>query len=183
MSKVAVLIDVQNLYHSAKLFCKGKVSYKHLIAKIGEEREISFARAYAAHKDPKESKSFYSALEAIGISVYHKKVLVKHESGGSRVVPVHFDVEISTDALTLADEIDTVVLCTGNGNFTYLANALVDCGLKVEVWSFSESTSKELISSENWKFVQIPIECILGNTPEEITASLENAKNAQPVKQ
>lgn len=168
MPKIAVFFDVQNLYHSAKLFCNDKISYKHLMEAISKGREVSSAVAYAAHKDIKESRNFYSALEAIGINVYSKRVMVKHgKDKDSKVIPVHFDVEIATDALTCADDVDTVVLCTGNGNFAYLIKALLDDGLHVEVWSFSESTSSELLNNENITFRQIPTECLLGHLPKE----------------
>lgn len=178
LERAAVFIDVQNLYHSAKLQYNGKVSYKHLIDAIGRDREIAYTKAYAAHKDPKESRSFYKALESLGVELVNKRVVVKHERDSSmRVIPVHFDVEIATDAMSVGDDVNTVVLCTGNGNFSYLAKALIADGLKVEIWSFVESTAKELVAGGNgWRFVQIPTECMLGNTPEEIEAKVEAAK-------
>lgn len=171
--KVAILIDVQNLYHSAKLFCGGKISYKHLLEAIGKDREVVQAKAYAAHKDYKGSKNFYNALKALNVDVVSKKVNVKEHGTDSKVIPVRFDVEIAVDALTVPEEVNTVVLCTGNGNFAYLAKALVDEGLNVEVWSFGESTSHTLIRGEGWRFVPIPPSCMLGSTPEEIEQVVE----------
>ncbi len=171
MGKIAVLIDVQNLYHSAKLFCNGKISYKHLMEKIGEGREVVYSKAYAAHKDVKESKSFYSALELLGIEVLSKKVVVEHDKNNqSKVIPVHFDVEIATDAaINVPVDVDTIVFCTGNGNFCYLADHLINVdGTKIEFWSFSESTSNDIMSNEKFTFRQIPTECLLGHTPEEV---------------
>lgn len=151
--KIAILFDVQNLYHSS-IKCGGKISYKILKDKIAEGREVIFARAYAAYKEEKEVSNFYKALRDADIDVMSKRLKqIKN------VVRAQFDVEITSDAETQDSEVSTVVLCTGSGNFTYLAQSLKEQGIKVEVWSFNENTSDQL--KANAKFVEIPKECLL----------------------
>lgn len=162
MSKIAVFFDIQNLYHASKNYGGSKISYKHLLDEICKDRELFSAKAYAAHKDERTSRSFYDALRKSEIDVMSKRVFVKKgDNNSSRVIPVHFDSEISVDACLLPDVVDTVVLCTGNGNFAYLADKLFEDGVNVEIWSFAESTS-ELLRSNRYKFVQIPKCCLLG---------------------
>ena len=172
-NSVGVYIDIQNLYHSAKHFSGGKINYKMLLDLISEGRTIEFTRGYAAHKDIKSSKNFYNALKAIGVDVYSKPVIVKHDktTGSSKVISVHFDVEISVDAMDSAEK--TVILCTGNGNFRYLIDNLLENGFNVEIWSFADSTSDLLVSKDhpNYKFKQIPTECLLTVSEKESVSS------------
>lgn len=162
--KIAVFFDVQNLYHSSKNFGKSKISYKALLEKICQDREMSLAKAYAAHRDGNSSKNFYKALEAINIQVCSKRIQVHNE----KLSPAHFDTEIAVDTLTVPEDVNTIVLCTGNGNFSYLVQALVDEGYEVEIWGFRQSTSQDLIMKSG-KFIEISEDCLLGkNTPEAV---------------
>ena len=167
--RIAILFDIQNLYHSSKIYGGSKINYKQLKEKIANGREVAFARAYAAHKDGKGANNFYSALKQCEIDVCAKRVIIKKDGKGHdqvKVIPQHFDVEISVDAMATDDSINTIVLCTGNGNFAYLAKTLVEQGANVEVWSFAESTSEAL--KEVAKFVPIPKECLLSIKSEEV---------------
>jgi uncharacterized LabA/DUF88 family protein len=54
---------------------------------------------------------------------------------------------MSLDAVTLANHVDTVVLCTGDGDFSRLCSHLRHEGVRVEVMAFEESTADELIDA------------------------------------
>jgi uncharacterized LabA/DUF88 family protein len=54
---------------------------------------------------------------------------------------------MSLDAVTLADHVDTVVLCTGDGDFTRLCSHLRHEGVRVEVMAFRQSTAESLIEA------------------------------------
>lgn len=165
--KIVVLFDVQNLYHSSQNYGGGKkINYKNFLAKIQGSRDLEYARAYAAHKDGKSAKSFYKSLEAVGIEVVSKHVQVKKDNNVVKVIPVHFDVEMSVDALCIPNDVDTVVLCTGNGNFEYLVEQLLLDKVNVEVWSFKESTSDRLIKKA--QFNQITTDCLLSKDEEKV---------------
>jgi uncharacterized LabA/DUF88 family protein len=157
---IAVFFDVQNLYHASKMFGGNKICYKALMAKISEGSNVSMAVAYAAHRNIRSSRSFYKALEDSGISVVSRPVHVKKTNGNSRVISQHFDVEMSVDAMTTPEEVDTVILCSGNGNFSYLVRRLKEQEIAVEVWSFRDSTAESL-RNECSKFVEIPKDCLL----------------------
>lgn len=168
ISNITILIDIQNLYHSSLTFGGAKISYRKLIEKISEGRNLITCKAYAAHREIKTVDNFYKALEKLGVEVISRRVQVKktNDKDGIKIIPVHFEVEIATDALTTPEEVDTVVLCTGNGNFEYLVDKLGEIDeTKVEVWSFKESTSERL--TKKAKFVQIPNECLLSTHSEE----------------
>jgi uncharacterized LabA/DUF88 family protein len=54
---------------------------------------------------------------------------------------------MSLDAVTLASHVDTVVLCTGDGDFSRLCSHLRHEGVRVEVMAFGESTADELVDA------------------------------------
>jgi uncharacterized LabA/DUF88 family protein len=54
---------------------------------------------------------------------------------------------MSLDAVTLANHVDTVILCTGDGDFSRLCSHLRHEGVRVEVMGFSESTADELVEA------------------------------------
>ena len=51
------------------------------------------------------------------------------------------------DAVSLAPHVDTVVLCTGDGDFARLCRYLRHEGVKVEAMGFEESTAEELVEA------------------------------------
>jgi len=159
---VVVVADVQNLYHAAKTFGGGKkVNYKLLMQKILNGRKGVSCKAYAAHKDYKESKRFYNSLRAAGFEIVSKRIITKVENGRERLVPRYFEVELATDVMdAISDEtVKTVVMCTGNGSYAYLIDRLKDIGISVEVWCFDKATAGSL--KERSAFREIPAECLM----------------------
>lgn len=159
---VAVFFDVQNLYHSSKNFGGAKISYKALLDYIAKDRKVEVAKAYAAHTDPHQSKNFYKALEAIDIKVL-SKFIRRHND---KVSSVHFDCEMSVDAFSVPESVNTIALCTGNGSLSYLVENLIEDKYRVEIWGFRQSVSEKLLS-KGALFIQIPNECLLSSKSEE----------------
>ena len=54
---------------------------------------------------------------------------------------------MSLDAVTLANHVDTVVLCTGDGDFSRLCSHLRHEGIRTEIVAFQESTADELVAT------------------------------------
>lgn len=172
---VVVVADVQNLYHAAKTFGGGKkVNYKLLVQKILNGRKSGICKAYAAHKDYKDSKRFYNSLRAAGFEVVSKRIITKVENGRERLVPRYFEVELATDVMdAISDEnVKTVVLCTGNGSYSYLLERLKEIGINVEVWCFDKATAGSL--KERSSFHEIPAECLMS------AQEAEKEENAGP---
>jgi uncharacterized LabA/DUF88 family protein len=171
MGKTIVFFDVQNLYHSSKSYSGGKkISYKDLLSVMVKDRELDSAYAYVAHKNGKENAGFYKVLESLNIKVRSKRVVIKQDGAQEKVIPAHFHVELTTDVWAAVDsdeKIDTVILATGDGEYGYMIDALIQAGINVEVWSFEKSTSREL--KKNAKFVEIPSSCLTYSMPTKET--------------
>lgn len=136
-----MLADSQNLYHSAQSVYSRNIDYSSLLEKAVQERELTRAIAYVIRAQSEDEDSFFDALRDIGFETKIKDI--KTFGDGSK--KADWDVGMSLDAVTLADHVDTVVLCTGDGDFSRLCNHLRHEGVRVEVMAFEESTAEELV--------------------------------------
>jgi uncharacterized LabA/DUF88 family protein len=141
--RVAVLADAQNLYHTAQSVYSRNIDYSALLSKAVQDRALVRAIAYVIRADSPEEESFFEALVEIGFETKIKEI--KTFGDGSK--KADWDVGMSLDAVTLASHVDTVVLCTGDGDFSRLCSHLRHEGVRVEVMSFRESTAEELIEA------------------------------------
>jgi uncharacterized LabA/DUF88 family protein len=141
--RVAVLADAQNLYHSAQSLYSRNIDYSMLLEKAVQGRELTRAIAYVIRADSPEEESFFDALVDIGFETKIKNI--KTFGDGSK--KADWDVGMSLDAVTLANHVDTVILCTGDGDFSRLCSHLRHEGVRVEVMGFSESTADELVEA------------------------------------
>jgi uncharacterized LabA/DUF88 family protein len=140
--RVAVLADAQNLYHSAQSLHSRNVDYAALLEKAVQGRELTRALAYVIRADAPEEESFFEALQGIGFETKIKEI----RTFGDGSKKADWDVGMSLDAVTLAAHVDTIVLCTGDGDFARLCSHLRHEGVRVEVAAFKESTAETLLA-------------------------------------
>lgn len=141
--RVVVLIDTQNMYHSAKHLYGAHLNFGKLVESIVAGRALLRAIAYVATSKAGDEKGFLGALSASGIEIKSKDV-IEFASGERKA---DWDVGMAIDAVKLADKADCVLLVTGDGDFVPLVEYLQNRGVIVEVAAFSESTSKSLRES------------------------------------
>ena len=135
--RVAVLIDVQNMYYSAKHLYNTKVNFKEIMKTAVSGRKLVRAIGYAIKADVKDENVFHDALNKVGIEVKAKDLLVFH--GGSK--KGDWDIGIAMDAVRLSNKIDTLVLVSGDGDFKDLLTYLKQHGLRTEVLAFNKTAS------------------------------------------
>ncbi|MDS0473732.1 NYN domain-containing protein [Natrinema sp. 1APR25-10V2] len=140
--RVAVLVDAQNLYHTAQSIHSRNIDYSALLEKAVQDRQLTRAIAYVIRADSPEEESFFEALIDIGFEPKIKDI--KTFADGTK--KADWDVGMSLDAVTLANHVDTIVLCTGDGDFSRLCSHLRHEGVRVEVMAFESSTAEELIA-------------------------------------
>jgi len=141
--RVAVLVDAQNLYHTAQSLHSRNIDYSALLEKAVQDRQLTRAIAYVIRADSPEEESFFEALIDIGFEPKIKEI--KTFADGTK--KADWDVGMSLDAVTLANHVDTVVLCTGDGDFSRLCSHLRHEGVRVEVMAFESSTAEELVDA------------------------------------
>jgi len=141
--RVGVLIDVQNMYHSAKNLFKAKVNFDKVLKQAVAGRKLVRAIAYVVRTEGGEEETFFKALIRLGIETKIKDLKVYY--GGLK--KGDWDVGMTIDAVRLANGLDAIVLVTGDGDFVPLVEYLKNQGRQVEVIAFSKSTSTELRES------------------------------------
>ena len=139
--RIAVLIDVQNLYHSAKHLYKGKVNFSEILKVAVADRNLVRAFAYAIKTKTGEEKSFFEALTKLGIETRIKDL--QEFYGG--IKKGDWDVGLVIDAIRISPTLDTLVIVSGDGDFIPLVEYLKNQGKRVEIIAFSKSSSHNLV--------------------------------------
>lgn len=139
--RVAVFIDTQNLYHSAKNLYNAKVNFGAIMDTVIGKRKLIRALAYVITTEAGDETQFFEALTKLGIETKTKDLQIFY--GGAK--KADWDVGMAVDAIRLAPKVDTIVLATGDGDFVPLVTFLKEhFGVQVEVISFGRSSSTKL---------------------------------------
>jgi len=140
--RVGVFIDTQNLYHSAKnLYNGARVNFGAIMKEVVANRALIRAIAYVISTESGEEKSFFEALEKLGIEAKTKNIQI-FNSGAKKA---DWDVGLAVDAIKMAPKLDTIIIVSGDGDFVPLVEYLqVNEGCQVEVIAFGKSSSSML---------------------------------------
>ncbi len=138
--RVAILIDTQNLYHSAKNLYKAKVNFANVVKAALGERKLIRALSYVVNTEGGEENAFFEALEKVGIEIKTKDLQIFY--GGAK--KADWDVGLAIDAIKLAHKVDAIVLATGDGDFVPLVEYVKSQGCQVEIITFGRSASSRL---------------------------------------
>ena len=139
--RIAILIDVQNLYHSARNLYNARVNFKEVLKAAVAGRSLVRALAYVIKTESGEEKTFLEALTKIGIETRIKDLQIF--PGGMK--KADWDVGMAMDAVKLGNRIDAIVLMSGDGDFIPLIDYLHEVnGIQVEVAAFGRSSSQKL---------------------------------------
>ncbi|MEK7538691.1 MAG: NYN domain-containing protein [Patescibacteria group bacterium] len=138
--RVVMLIDAQNLYHSAKNLYGAKVNFGAVLKEAVADRHLVRAIAYVITTETEEERSFFEALNSLGIETKTKDLQIFF--GGAK--KADWDVGLAVDAIRLAPKADSIVIASGDGDFVPLVEYLKFMGTQVEVITFGRSASSRL---------------------------------------
>lgn len=140
--RVGVLVDIQNLYYSAKVLHSKKVNFKNVLEESVSGRKLIRAVAYGIRTLEGSEEKFLEALEKHGFEVKTKDLQIF--PGGAK--KGDWDVGIAVDAIKMSKSLDVIVLVSGDGDYIpvveYVQNTT---GCRVEGVAFLESTSAKLV--------------------------------------
>jgi uncharacterized LabA/DUF88 family protein len=157
MKKVAIFVDVQNIYYTAKQTFGRNFDYNKFWSKATTDREVVKAVAYAIERGDQKQREFQNILRAIGFEV-KLKPFIQRSDGSAKG---DWDVGITIDAMEYADSADVVILVSGDGDFDLLVNKLrVDRGKRVEVYGVSKLTAASLMNAAS-EFMPIDTDLLL----------------------
>lgn len=161
--RVAIFIDTQNLYHSAKNLYQAKVNFAGVLKAALGGRKLIRALSYVVDTESGEEQPFFEALEKIGIEIKTKDLQIFY--GGAK--KADWDVGMAVDAIKVSSKVDAIVLATGDGDFIPLVEYLKSQGCQVEGITFGRSASsrfKEVVDD----FIDMdadPNEYLIGYRP------------------
>ena len=151
--RVEVLIDVQNLYYSARNLYGQKVNFSEVLKTGVSGRKFIRAFAYVVRTKTGEEKPFFDALTKLGIET-RVRDLQEFYDGTKKA---DWDVGIVIDAIRTASSLDVIVLGSGDGDFIPLVEYLKNQGKRVEILSFGKTTSLKLKEAAD-EFIDLDLE-------------------------
>lgn len=144
MKKIAVFVDVQNIYYTTRDAYGRSFNYRQFWQQLSTQGDITVANAYAIHRGDDKQFKFQTALKNIGFTV-KLKPFIQRQDGSAKG---DWDVGITIDVMAIAQTVDTVVLLSGDGDFDLLLEKIKkDYGVCAEVYGVPSLTAKSLIDS------------------------------------
>lgn len=140
--RVGILVDIQNMYYSARVLNNKKVNFKKILEEATAGRKMIRAIAYGIRTLEGSEEKFLDALETAGFEVKTKDLQIF--PGGAK--KGDWDVGIAVDAIKMSKSLDVIVLVSGDGDYIPMVEYVQSTtGCRVEVIAFAESTSNKLI--------------------------------------
>ncbi len=144
MKKVAIFVDVQNIYYTSRQVFRRNFDYNKFWTKVTQDRLVTHAFAYAIDRGDQKQHEFQNILRAIGFEV-KLKPFIQRSDGSAKG---DWDVGITIDAMDYSQDADVVVLVSGDGDFDLLVNKLrIEKGKTVEVYGVAKLTAASLINA------------------------------------
>jgi uncharacterized LabA/DUF88 family protein len=144
MKKIAIFVDVQNIYYTTRDAYGRQFNYRKFWKHINSQGEIVIANAYAIHRGDDKQQKFQDALKHIGFTVKLKPYIQRSDGSAKG----DWDVGITIDVMQTAKDVDTVVLLSGDGDFDMLLEKIkTDYGITTEVYGVPALTANSLIDA------------------------------------
>ncbi|MGD9379562.1 MAG: NYN domain-containing protein [candidate division WOR-3 bacterium] len=138
--RIALFVDSQNLYYSARMGYAAKVDYEKLLRLITGTRNLTKAYAYIVQPPEGDVKPFATSLERIGYIVKTKDVRTRADGSAK----ANWDMGMALDILGTLDRVDTIVLASGDGDFVPLIDFIKGSSKRVEIFAFPDNTAYDL---------------------------------------
>ena len=137
--RVSIYIDSANLYFASNI-AKIRIDFIHLAHWFRQHSKLTGINFYTAF-DPEETKQleFIDELKQEGYRLVTKPIKVFENSKKGNM-----DIELAVDCITQKDLYDVVILLSGDGDFSYLIQALDSMGKDTIILGVGGFTSYEL---------------------------------------
>lgn len=146
MKKVAIFVDVQNIYYTTRDAFSRPFNYRQFWQQIADEYDIVAAYAYAIDRNDASQQKFQSALRHIGFEV-KLKPFIQRSDGSAKG---DWDVGITIDVLRESPNVDEIILLSGDGDFAILLDEIREQhDVRSCVYGVLNLTANGLIQSAN----------------------------------
>jgi len=144
MEKIAIFVDVQNIYYTTRQAYRGQFNYRRFWESINANAQIITAIAYAIDSGDSGQHKFQTALKHIGFQVKLKPYIQRADGSAKG----DWDVGITIDILETAAAVDKVVLLSGDGDFAILLDRISSIHkVNTAVYAVPQLTAKSLIDA------------------------------------
>ncbi|ATD01015.1 MULTISPECIES: NYN domain-containing protein [Pseudoalteromonas] len=144
MKKIALFVDIQNIYYTTRQAYQRQFNYRELWQQMSNQGEIVLANAYAIARQDDQQHKFQKALKHIGFDV-KLKPFIQRADGSAKG---DWDVGITIDVLEHAPNVDVVCLLSGDGDFDLLLQKVAaKHGIETWVYGVEKLTAQSLIYS------------------------------------
>jgi uncharacterized LabA/DUF88 family protein len=151
METVSILVDVQNVYYTTRQTYRRHFDYNAFWARATKNRHVINAVAYAIDRGDNKQRQFQNILKAIGFEIKLKPYIQRSDGSAKG----DWDVGIALDAMEYAEQSDTVILVSGDGDFDLLADRIkTKHHSQVEVYGVEALTAASLINAAS-QFIPI----------------------------
>ncbi|MCJ8312505.1 MAG: NYN domain-containing protein [Saccharospirillaceae bacterium] len=155
--KIGILVDVQNIYYTTKQGFNQSFNYRKFIKYAQGLGDVVVANAYATERGDDGQHKFQTMLKHIGFNV-KLKPFIQRADGSAKG---DWDVGITIDAMDIANDIDQLILLSGDGDFDLLLQKLrKDYQVNCQVFGVKRLTAQSLVNSAN-KYIAIDSDWLL----------------------
>lgn len=139
LSKVGVFVDCANMYRNGGFNMQYDILRQFACRDGSEPMRLN---AYVAHDVARaqndgnfclKAERFHSVLRDFGYKVIIKEVKWYTGEDGEKVQKANVDLDLAIDALLQSENLDRVVIASGDGDFVRVVHALQNKGCRVEV--------------------------------------------------
>jgi len=149
--KIAIFVDVQNIYYTTRDIFQRQFNYRQLWQILSEQGDIVVANAYAIQRSDDAQHKFQKALKHIGFNVKLKPFIQRGDGSAKG----DWDVGITIDILETSQNVDEIILLSGDGDFDMLLNKVKQkFNLNTKVYGVRALTANSLIEAAS-EFIAI----------------------------
>jgi uncharacterized LabA/DUF88 family protein/cold shock CspA family protein len=145
--RIGLYIDVANITRNGGYGMRFDVLRDFACRDLGEPVRLN---AYVAFDEDRaktdldykdRTLNFHSTLRDFGYKVIEKKVMWYVDEAGNRFGKANADLDMAVDALLQSENLEKVVMATGDGDFVQVVRALQNKGCRVEAVAFQNVSS------------------------------------------
>lgn len=148
MKKIAVFVDVQNIYYTVREQFSCHFNYRELWRQLAEQGEIVMANAYAIERNDAGQRGFQQVLRDIGFEVKLKPYIQRSDGSAKGDWDVGLAIDVMDCAANRDQLVNTIVLLSGDGDFDLLVERVkAGYGIDTTVFGVAALTATSLINA------------------------------------
>src|SRR5512142_161995 len=146
--KVGVYVDVANIYNNGGQRMQYDVLRQFACRDGSEPIRLNAYVTYDSSRADRDedyrkgSANFHSALRDLGYKVIVKEIRWYEDESGRVIGKANADLDLAVDALLQSENLDRVLIASGDGDFVQVVRALQNRGCRVEIIGLENVSSR-----------------------------------------